>query len=206
MGDLGHVEGTSFVIESRFAEGGTERLPGLADDLVRPNVDVMVTAGRVATGAAQRASDTIPIVMSMSADLVGYGLVRSLAHSEGNITGISDLGADTGPKLLEMLRSVAPGLSRVAVLVSPASSLQLLFVTGIQSAAQGVGFTIVPVQVRTAADIDSALSATTRGKAGAVIVVRDAVFLEHRRQIGERAAANRLSTVSDNRDYVDAGP
>ena len=120
MSDLGYVDGRNLLIESRSAEGRVERLPGLADDLVRLRVDVIVTAGRVATGAAQKATDTIPIVMGSSVDPVGYGFVKSLAHPGGNITGLSDLTTDTGPKLLEMLRSVMPSLSHVAVLSFPA--------------------------------------------------------------------------------------
>jgi putative ABC transport system substrate-binding protein len=119
MSELGYVDGRNLLIESRAAEGNVERLPGLADDLVRLKVDVIVTAGRVATGAAQKATDTIPIVMGSSTDPVGYGFVKSLAHPGGNITGLSDLTTDTGPKLLEMLRSVLPSLSGVAVLVNP---------------------------------------------------------------------------------------
>jgi len=115
------------------------------------------------------------------------------------------LRTDTSPKLLEMLRSVTPSLSRVAVLVNPTNTSQLLFVKGVQTAAQSMSPTILPVEARTAPDIETAFAAISRGKAGAIIVVRDGVFLEHRRQIAELAANNRLSTVSDNRDYADAG-
>jgi len=205
MSDLGYVDGKNFLIESRSAEGKVDRLPGLADDLVRLKVDVIVTAGTVATGAARRATDTIPIVMGSSADPIGNGFVKSLARPGGNITGLSTLRTDTSPKLLEMLRSVAPGLSRVAVLVNPTNVSAPVLVTGVQSAAQSMGLTILPVEARTAADIEGALAAIAQGKAGAVIVVRDGVFLEQRRRIAELAVTNRLSTVSDNREYVDAG-
>lgn len=205
MSDLGYVDGKNLLIESRSAEGKVERLPGLADDLVRLKVDVIVTAGRVATGAAQKATVTIPIVMGNSIDPVGYGFVRSLAHPGGNITGLSDLTTDTGPKLLEMLRSVMPSLSHVAVLVNPTNSSQLLFVKGVQSTAQSMSLTMVPVEARTAADIEKAISAIARGKAGAIIVLSDGVLLEHRRQIAELTAKYRLPTMSNNREYVDAG-
>lgn len=205
MSDLGYVDGKNLLIESRSAEGKVEGLPGLADDLVRLKVDVIVTAGRVATGAAQKATDTIPIVMGNSTDPVGYGFVKSLAHPGGNITGLSDLRTDTGPKFLEMLRSVMPSLSRVAVLVNPSNSSQILLVKSVQSTAQSMGLTMLPVEARTAADIEKAISVIAQGKAGAIIVVRDGVFLEHRRQIAELAAKNRLMTISDGREYVDAG-
>ena len=164
-----------------------------------------MTAGRVATGAAQKATDTIPIVMGTSADPVGYGFVKTLAQPGGNITGLSDLRSDTGPKLLEMLRSVMPSLSTVAVLVNPSNSSQLLFVKVVQSTAQSMRLTMLPVEARTAADLEKAISASAQGKAGALIVLRDGVFVEHRRQIAELAAKNRLLTISDNREYVDAG-
>jgi len=177
----------------------------LADDLVRLKVDVIVTAGRVATGAAQKATDTIPIVMGNSTDPVGYGFVKSLAQPGGNITGLSDLTTDTGPKLLEMLRSVMPSLSRVAVLVNPSSSSQLLLVESLQSTAQGMRLTVLSAEARTPADIEKAISAVAQGKAGALIVQRDGVFVDHRRQIAELAAKNRLLTLSNDREYVEAG-
>ena len=205
MSDLGYVDGTNLMIESRSAEGRVERLPGLADDLVRMKVDVIVTAGRTATGAAQKATDAIPIVMGSSADPVGYGFIKSLAHPGGNITGLADLRTDIAPKLLEMLRSLAPTLSSVAVLGDPTNRTQLLFLTAVQSAAQDMHLTILPVEARTAQDIESAFSTIAQRKAGAVIVVRDGVFLEHRRQIAELAVKHRLLTISDDREYVDAG-
>jgi putative ABC transport system substrate-binding protein len=205
MSDLGYVEGRNLLIESRSAEGKVERLPGLADDLVRLNVDAIVTAGTVATGAAQRATSTIPIVMGASADPIGNGLVKSLAHPGGNITGLSTLRTDTSPKLLEMLRSVAPGLSQVAVLVNPSNTSQPMLIRGVQSAAQSMSLTILPVELRTATGIEGAFSAIAQRKAGAIIVVRDGVFLEQRRQIADLAVTNRLLTISDNREFVDAG-
>jgi len=205
MSDLGYVEGKNLLIESRAADGKTERLPGLADDLLRLKVDVIVTAGTVATSAARKATDTTPIVMGGSADPVGNGFVKSLAHPGGNITGLSTLRTDTSPKLLEMLRTVAPNLSRVAVLLNPTNTSQSILLKGVQAAAQSMSLTILPVEVRSAPDIERAFSAISQGNAGAVIVVRDGVFLEQRRQIAELAAKNRLSTISDNREYVDAG-
>jgi putative ABC transport system substrate-binding protein len=205
MSDLGYAEGKSLLIESRSAEGKVERLAGLADDLVRLKVDVIVTAGTVTTRAAQKATDTIPIVMGSSADPISNGLVKSLAHPGGNITGLSSLRTDTSPKLLEMLRSAVPSLSRVAILVNPANGSHPLVVTSVRSAAQGTSLTIVPVEARTAPEIERAFFAASQEKSGAIIVMRDGVFLEQRHHIAELAAKNRLSTISDNRDYVDAG-
>ena len=205
MRDFGYVDGRNLLIEARSADGKAERLRALADDLVRLNVDVILTAGTIATGAARKATDTIPIVMGSSADPVGNGFVTSLAHPGGNITGLSALRTDTSPKLLEILRSVAPNLSRVAVLVNSTNTFLPMLVRGVQSAAQSMGLTILPVEARAAADIERAFSAISLGRAGAVIVPRDGVFLDQRRQIAELAAKNRLPSISDNRDYVDAG-
>ncbi len=205
LSELGYVEGRNLLIESRSADGKVERLPGLADDLVRVKVDVIVTAGTVATGVARKATATIPIVMASSADPIGSGFVKSLAHPGGNVTGLSTLRTDTSPKLLEMLRNVAPDLSRVAVLVNPTNTSQPLSVTSVRSAAQSMSLTILPVEARTAAEIENAFSTMVQGKAGAIIVMRDGVFLEERRQIAELAVKNRLSTISDDREYVDAG-
>jgi putative ABC transport system substrate-binding protein len=164
-----------------------------------------VTAGTVATGAARQATATIPIVMGATADPIGNGFVKSLAHPGGNITGLSSLRTDTTPKLLEMLRSVAPSLSRVAILVNPANVSQPILIKSIQSAAQSMSLTIVPVEARTATDIERAFATISQEKVSAIIVARDGVFLEQRRQIAGFAAKNRLSTISDNREYVDAG-
>ena len=141
----------------------------------------------------------------MSADPIGNGLVKSLAHPGGNITGLSTLRTDTSPKLLEMLHSVVPGLSRVAVLVNPTNTSQPLSITSVRSAAQSMSLTIMPVEARAASDIETAFSTISLEKAGAVSVMRDGVFLEQRRQIAELATRNRLPTISDNREYVDAG-
>lgn len=205
MSDLGYVEGRNLLIESRSAEGKVDRLPGLAAEFVRLKVDVIVTAGTVTTRAAQKVTDTIPIVMGGSADPIGNGLVKSLAHPGGNITGLSTLRTDTSPKLLEMLRSVVPGLSRVAILVNPANASHPLVITSVRSAAQGTNLTIVPVEARAASDIERAFSSASQEKVGAIIVMRDGVFLGERRRIAELATKQRLSTISDNREYVDAG-
>ena len=119
MRELGYVEGENLVIEWRFADGKAERLPNLAAELVELKVDVLVVSGTPATSAAQRATSSIPIVMGTTSDPVGSGFVQSLARPGGNITGLSNLTTDLSPKLLDMLRSVAPKLSRVAILVNP---------------------------------------------------------------------------------------
>ena len=121
MRELGYVEGKNLVIEWRFADGKSERLPDLAAELVRLKVDVIVTGSSQAISAAQKATTTIPIVMATTGDPVGSGFVKSLARPGGNITGLSNLSSDIGTKHLELLLGMVPKLSRVAVLVNPAN-------------------------------------------------------------------------------------
>jgi putative ABC transport system substrate-binding protein len=205
MRELGYVEGKNLLIEWRFAGGKTELLPGLATELVRLKVDVIVATNPTATVAAQKATTTIPIVMANSTDPVGSGFVKTLARPGGNITGLSIMGADIIPKHLEMLLSMVPKLSRVAVLMNPTNSTHVMVLKSVQSAAQRMSAKILPVEARTAAEIGNAFSAMVREKAGAVIVVRDAIFIQLARQIAELAAKNRLPTIFGNRENVDAG-
>src|SRR5262245_21317536 len=117
--ELGYTEGQDIVIELRFAEGKSERLPALVAELIQLKVDVIVLSGRPAARAAKQATSTIPIVMGTSADPVGTRLVASLARPGGNVTGLSTLGSDLSGKRLELLKEVVPGVSRIAVLSNP---------------------------------------------------------------------------------------
>ena len=205
MRDLGYVEGKNLIIEWRFADSKLDRLPELAAELVRLKVDVIVTGGTSATGAAQKATTVIPIVIGTAGDPVASGFVRSLARPGGNITGLSELAVDVGPKLLEMLISMGPKLSRIAVLMNPDNSSHATRLKSVQAAAQAVGVTIFPMEARTAKEIENAFSIMAQKKTGAVIVTVDALFIQQVRQIAELAAKNRLPTISGMREYVEAG-
>ncbi len=205
MRELGYVEGKNLVIEWRFAEGKAERLPGLAADLLRLKVDVFVTQGSPAASAAQKATATIPIVMGSAGDPVGGGLVKSLARPGGNITEFSNLNVDIGPKRLEMLLSMVPKLSRVAILLSPTNPGHATNLKTVQAAAQTSGVKILPVEARTPQEIENAFSTMTREHAGAVIVAADALFTQQVRQIAELAAKHRLPSISTFREYAEAG-
>ena len=203
--ELGYVEGKNLVIEWRFADGKYERLPGLAAELVQLKMDVIVTVTTPATSAAQKATTTLPIVMGNVSDPVGAGIVKSLAHPGGNITGLSNIATDISPKLLEMLHSMAPKLSRVVVLVNPNNSYHTTALKDVQAAAQRTGVTILSLDARTPQEIEKAFSAMAREKAGAVIVLRDPFFVEQLRQIAELAAKHRLPSISGTPDYAEAG-
>ena len=203
--ELGYVEGKNFTLQLRFADGKLERVPGLATELVNLKVDIIVSFGTVTTIALQKATSTIPIVMANTFDPVGTGLVKTLARPGGNITGLSSLGGDIGGKHLEMLLRVAPQLSRVAVLLNPGNESNPLVLKSIQSAALKTSAKVLPLEARTAPEIENAFSAMTQGKAGAVIMARDGFFRRQARQIAELALKNRLPSISEQTEYLEAG-
>jgi len=205
MRELGYVEGKNLVIEWRFADGQFERLPDLAAELVRLKVDVIVSGSSQAISALQKATTTIPVVMATSGDPLGSGFVKSLARPGGNITGLSNLTSDIGTKQLELLLSMVPKLSRVAVLVNPVNPSLATFLKNVQSAAQGLSVKVLPVEARSAQEIENAFPTMTQGNASAVIVATDALFVQQYRKIAELAAKNRLPSVSQLREYVEAG-
>ena len=203
--EFGYVEGKNLTLQLRFADGKFDRVPGFATELVNLKVDVIVSGGAVTTSALQKVTSTIPIVMASTSDPVGAGLVKTLARPGGNITGLSNLATEIGPKHLEMLLSVAPKLSRVAFLMNPGNPSNPLVLKNIQSAALMTSVKILPVEARTAPEIEKAFSAMTQGKAGAVIVARDGFFISQKRQIAELALKNRLPSISETGEYAEAG-
>ncbi len=203
--ELGYVEGRNLVIEWRFADGNAERLPSLAEELVRLGVEAIVAGSTPATSAAQKATATIPIIMASATDPVGSGFIASLARPGGNITGLSNLAGDTTPKHLEMLLGIAPKGARVAVLLNPSNVVHPSILTGLRNAAQKVKAKVVPVEARTEPQIETAFSTMSREKVGAVIVVRDGFFNRQVRQIAALAIKNRLPSIAGIREYVEAG-
>jgi putative ABC transport system substrate-binding protein len=205
MRELGYVEGKNLVIEWRFADGKIERLPDLANELVQLKVGVIVTAGSPATNAAQKATATIPIVMANGSDPVLEGFVNSLAHPGRNITGLTNIASDIGPKHLEMLLNMAPKLSRVAVLQNPANVSHAALLKNIQAAAQRTRTTIRPVEARNSQEIANAFATISREKSGAVILLTDGLFTLQRRQISALASKYRLPSISVFQNYAEAG-
>ena len=205
MRELGYVDGKNLAIEWRSAEGKYERLPDLAADLVRVKVDVIVTNGTSAVRAAQKATTTIPIVFGSAGDPVRAGLIKSLARPGGNITGLTNMSGDLGPKHLEMLHSIVPKLSRVAVLLNPANAGQAPNLKAVQTATQKSGVKILPVEARNPQEIESAFSTMTRENASAVLVINDAVFTQQLRQIAELAIKNRLPAIVAQGQFAEVG-
>jgi putative ABC transport system substrate-binding protein len=195
MRALGYVEGQHFVLEYRGVAGQFERLPALAAELVRLKVDVIVTQGTPAALAAKHATTTIPIVMVGVGDPVASGLVASLARPGGNITGLSVLGPDLVGKQLEFLKDMLPAVSRVALLWNPANPAHALFVRAADVAAQALGVQLHRVEARGPDAFDGAFASMTSAHAGALLVVPDAVFLQHHRRLAELAAMSHLPTM-----------
>ena len=202
---LGYVEGKNISIEYRYAEGRNDHFPGLAAELVRLRVDVIVTSGAPAAIAAKQASITIPIVMAQVNDPVGLGLIASLGKPGGNITGSANLHSDLGAKQLELLKEAAPKTSRVAILWNPANPGAALIVKHMQHGAQALGMTLLPVEVRDPSEVESAFAAMTRERANALSLPPDPVFLPFGKRIVELAARNRLQAMYGWRELVEAG-
>jgi putative ABC transport system substrate-binding protein len=207
MRALGYVEGPHFVLEYRGAEGQFEGFPDLAAELVRLKVEVIVTQGTPAALAAKHATTTIPVVMVGVGDPVGSGLVASLARPGGNITGLSNLSPELVGKQLEFLKDVRPTVSRVAVLWNPANPASTLIVRAAEVAAQrlGVQLHLVEARGRGPDAFDRAFAAMTNAHAGALLVLADNIFFEHRRRLAALAAMSHLPTMHQDGRMVEAG-
>src|SRR5215467_14431663 len=204
--ELGYVEGQNIVFEYRWSERNVERFPGLAAELAGLKVDVIVAVGNAATGALKRATATIPIVMAMSGDPVGAGLVASLAHPGGNVTGLTMMASrDLGGKELELLRDVVPNATRVAYLFDSTNPGSLLTQTELETAGRALGVGLRLTGVRSENDLEAAFSAMTRERAGAVLVAAGPFETIHRRRIIDLAAASRLPAMYGGRWFVEDG-
>ena len=204
--ELGYVEGQSVAIEYRWAEGKPERLPELATDLVRSKVDVILTTGGVPPGqAAQRATKTIPIVVSGAADPVAAGLVASLTRPGANITALAQMSDELVGKELELLREMAPKVTRVAVLWNPTNPGNTHQLRGAERAAAALGLRLQPVEARSPGEIDRAFAAMTRERAEALLVLLDATFYDQRARIVDLAAKSRLPAVYGYSVFAETG-
>jgi putative tryptophan/tyrosine transport system substrate-binding protein len=204
--DLGHVEGQSFAIEYRWAEGKSERLLDLATELVRLKVAVIVASGGVPPAqAAQRATKAIPIIFTGPADPVAAGLVASLARPGGNITGPTLISDQLMGKGLELLREVVPNVTRVAVLWNPTNPGNTHQLRGAEAAAAASGVRLLPVEARAPAEIDRAFVAMARERAGALLALLDVIFYDQRERITALAAKNRLPAVYPYSVFAEAG-
>jgi putative ABC transport system substrate-binding protein len=202
---LGHLEGKNLTIEMRNAAGRNERLGALADEFVRLKVDVILAMNTPAAQAARKATAIIPIVMARAGDPVRSGLVSSLAHPGGNVTGLSYNNADLGPKRIQLLREILPGMSRIAVLSNVDNPGHTPQIPAMERACFDLGLKLQSLRVHGSGDFPAALQAAARARAEALFVLDDTTFTRHRGEIIKLARAHRMPVVSRYKDFAEAG-
>jgi len=203
--ELGYVEGKNIVIERRHAEGKLDRLPTLAAELVRLNVDVIITSGPTATRPAKGATSTIPIVMTFDDDPVGSGFVASLARPGGNITGLSTLAPEISGKQLELLKEIVPRLNRVAVIGTSTRQGTAQSLKELELAAGAFAVKVQYLDIPNPQDIETAFRAAGKERADALLVLQSPVFNAQREQIADLALKNRLPATYPRREFVEDG-
>jgi putative ABC transport system substrate-binding protein len=201
----GYVEGQNIVIEYRYGDGNFDRLPELAAELVGLDVDLIVTSGVPPTRAAQNATRTIPIVMTVVGDPIALGFIASLARPGGQITGLTQLSTELNAKRLALLKEAFPKVSRMAVLFDTAASVQGV-PKPLRDTARALGVNLVPLELRGPdPDLESAFRTATRERVGALLVVAGPVQELHKKRVVDLAAKNRLPAMYAQREYVDVG-
>jgi len=204
--ELGWVEGQNIIIDYRFAEGRLDRLPDLADELVRLKVDVIVAGPTPPAVAARNATRTIPIVMTNAAEPVELGLVTSLARPRGNVTGLAwSVNLEIIGKGIEMLKETVPKVRRVAVLANPANPGNVLAVRDVKAAARSSGVQLQILEARGPGDLDGVFAAMAKERVEALLVLADSMLTLHRARIADFAAKNRLPSMHGLREEVEAG-
>jgi putative ABC transport system substrate-binding protein len=203
--ELGWVEGQNVAFEIRSSDGNLDRLPVLAAELVRMNVDVIVTQGTEPAQAALGATRNIPIVMASIGDAVGAGIVASLARPGGNITGLTLVATEQASKRLQLLKDILPSLSRVAILWNVNNASHKLEMKDIESGARLLVVQLQSVGVRDSSDIEKGLLAAAKSRAEALITMEDVLVTSNRAKIVEIAMQQRLPIVSAFRAFAEAG-
>jgi len=204
--ELGYVEGRNVQLEIRWGEGALDRIPSLAADLVRHKVDVIVAVSSPSVSAAREATRTIPIVMPLSSDPVGDGLVASLARPGGNITGLSLMAPELGVKRLQLLKELFPGLTRpLAVVWNPDYAGMRARFRETQGAAPAIGLGVESVEVRDSVELGRAFERLDRRPADGLVVLVDPLTVSQRSRIVEFAARERLPAIYETSIFVEAG-
>jgi len=204
--DAAYIEGDNVAIEYRWAEGQYDRLPGLAAELVRRQVAVIVAAPTPSAHAAKSATATIPIVFTVGDDPVKLGLVSSLARPGGNLTGVNFFGSEVVSKRLELLRELVPRIGRVAVLVNPSNAtLSETTVRDVEAAARGMGLEVQIFNASTSREIDAAFANLVRERSDAVFVGGDAFFTSRRVQLATLATRYVIPSSFSQREVTEAG-
>ena len=203
--ELGYIEGKNILVEYRFAEGKADRLPELARELVLLKVGAIFTAGTPAIFALKGATKTIPIVFFSASDPIGTGVVASLAHPGGNITGISVLASDLWPKRLELLKEIFPKLSRVAMLWNKGNAGMALEAKATQEVAGPLGVTLQDRGVKDPNELDTVFALMIKDRPDGFLALMDPVLNSYQKQILDFLAKNRLPAIFENKAWVEAG-
>ena len=202
---LGYKEGKNIAIDYRFADGESERLNEHAAELIRLNVDIIVTRAIPGAVAAQHATIKTPIVFVGVADAVAAGLVASLAKPGGNITGLTSLAPELSGKRLEVLRETFPKLARVAVLRNPSNAGDAITWKETEEAAQALGLQLHSLEVRSLKDFENVFESATKADGQALLTLPDPLLQSHRKEIVDFAAKSRLPGIYPDPEYVEAG-
>ena len=203
--ELGYVEGRNLALEVRETEGRADRVDDLARELARLKVDVIVAANPAAVFGAKRATATIPIVMVNTPDPVQLGLVASLAHPGGNITGTTSLSVDLSIKQLELLKEAVPRASRIAVVWNPDNPWHPITMKGLQEGGRSLDVRLQPLPVRGPHEFDKAFRAMIKERATAVLILADPMTYFHRRRLADLAVKHHLPLMGSLREYAEAG-
>jgi putative ABC transport system substrate-binding protein len=203
--ELGYIDGKNILIEYRYAEGKEERLPELATELVRLKVDAVFTAGTPALVALKQATKTIPIVFFSTSDPIGTGIVTSLAHPGGNITGISALASDLWPKRLELLKEIFPKLSRVAMLWNKNNNGMALEAKATEEVAGPLGVALQDRGVKDPNELEVVFAVMSKDRPDAFLALMDPVLISYRQRILDFLLKNHLPAIFQSSDWVEAG-
>jgi len=206
LADSGYQEGTNVAIEFRWAQNQYDQLPALAADLVRRRVDVIAATGGPAALAAKAASATIPIVFRLAADPIAAGLVASLSRPGANVTGVTSLNLEVGPKRLEFLHEMVPTATIMAALVNPANpSNTEILLRDLQATARLLGLQLHLLHASSDAEIDAVFATLTKLRAGGLVIGTDAFFISRNKKLAALALRYRIPTIYQWREFVAAG-
>jgi putative ABC transport system substrate-binding protein len=204
MRDLGYVEGKNLAIESRYADGNPDRLPALAAELMKANVDIIVATGAPTYRALQQAT-AVPVVITVGSDPVREGWAASMAKPGGHFTGLTSTAADAGPKLLELLMALIPKLARIAVMVHPDNAGHPPQLKKIMSVAQKVGIHVMLAETDTAQGIGREFAMLAKHQVGAVLLLNDTFFVEQLREFAAQSLKHRIPSISSLSEYAELG-
>ena len=204
LGAEGFFEGQNVTIEYRSADGRSEALPELADDLVARKVALIASTGDAPTQAAMKATANIPIVFSVGSDPVAQGLVASLNRPGGNLTGVTNLNVELGPKRIEVMHELLPKGARIALLVNPGSSFTPAAIRDATIAVKRLGRELNVVEARSVAEIEAALSRMAQERVGGLVIGADAFFNNNSVRLATLALQHRLPAIYSHRDFSSA--